>query len=77
MLSGCSAGAHYPIYTHICLQICRYNFANDMTDMVGDAPQLFIFMLIRDLDKDMWDDARSGIAHLSLFNFNACPRVPA
>jgi hypothetical protein len=39
--------------------------ANGMTDIAGDAPQLFMFMSIRDLDGDMWDDAGSGIAHLS------------
>jgi hypothetical protein len=48
-----------------------------MTYMVSDAPQLFMFTLIRDLDEDMWDDAGSGIAHLFPFNFNACPWVPA
>jgi hypothetical protein len=37
-----------------------------MTDIAGDAPQLFMFTSIRDLDGDMWDDAGSGITHLSL-----------
>jgi hypothetical protein len=36
-----------------------------MMDIVGDAPRPFIFTLIRDLDRDMWDDAGSRIAHLS------------
>jgi hypothetical protein len=39
--------------------------ANSMMDIVGDATQLFIFTLNRDLDGDMWDDAGSRIAHLS------------
>jgi hypothetical protein len=36
-----------------------------MTDIAGDAPQLFMFMPFRDRDRDMWDDTGSGIAHLS------------
>jgi hypothetical protein len=31
----------------------------------GMTAQLFMFTSIRDLDEYMWDDAGSGIAHLS------------
>jgi hypothetical protein len=36
-----------------------------MMDIVGDAPQLFIFTLIHDLDGYMWNDAGSGTTYLS------------
>jgi hypothetical protein len=39
--------------------------ANGMIDIAGDAPQLFMFTSIRDLDGDMWDNVESGISHLS------------
>jgi hypothetical protein len=55
-------GAHYPTYVRKFIVII---LANGMIDIVGDAPQLFIFTLNRDLDGDMWDDTGSGIAHLS------------
>jgi hypothetical protein len=53
---------HVPIYVRKFVVII---LASGMTDIAGDAPQLFMFMLNRDLDGDMWDDAGSGIAHLS------------
>jgi hypothetical protein len=37
-----------------------------MIDIAGDAPQFFMFTPIRDLDRDMWDEVESGIAHLFL-----------
>jgi hypothetical protein len=36
-----------------------------MTNIASDAPQLFIFTSIRDLDGDTWDNVGGGIAHLS------------
>jgi hypothetical protein len=36
-----------------------------MMDIAGDAPQLFMFTPIHNLDGYMWDDVGSGIAHLS------------
>jgi hypothetical protein len=36
-----------------------------MIDIADDAMQLFMFMSIRDLDGDMWDNVGSRIAHLS------------
>jgi hypothetical protein len=54
--------------SHISTYVCKFIFiilANGMTDIAGDAPQLFMFTSIRDLDGDMWDDAKSGIVHLS------------
>jgi hypothetical protein len=36
-----------------------------MTDIAGDALQLFMFTPYRDLDEDIWDNVGSGIAHLS------------
>jgi hypothetical protein len=53
---------HIPIYARKFIVMI---LANGMTDIAGDAPQLFMFTSIRDLDGDMWDDAGSGIAHLS------------
>jgi hypothetical protein len=53
---------HIPTYARNFVVII---FANDITDIAGDTPQLFMFTPIRDLDGDMWDDAGSGIAHLS------------
>jgi hypothetical protein len=53
---------HIPTYAHKYVVII---LANCMTDIAGDVPGLFMFTPIRDLDEDMWDDAGSGIAHLS------------
>jgi hypothetical protein len=47
-----------------------------MSDIAGDASQLFIFTHIRDLDRDMWDDVESGIAHLSLLMLMLAHRYP-
>jgi hypothetical protein len=47
-----------------------------MMDIVGDATQLFIFTLNRDLDGDMWDDAGSRIAHLSPLILMLAHRYP-
>jgi hypothetical protein len=53
---------HIPTYARKFIVMI---LANGMTDIAGDAPQLFMFTSIRDLDGDMWDDAGRGIAHLS------------
>jgi hypothetical protein len=45
---------HIPTYARKFVVII---LANGMTDIAGDAPQLFMFTLIRDLTGDMWDDA--------------------
>jgi hypothetical protein len=55
-------GTHYPTYTRKYIFII---LANDMTDIASDASQLFMFTPNHDLDKDMWDNVGSEIAHLS------------
>jgi hypothetical protein len=45
---------HIPTYARKFIVMI---LAKGMTDIAGDAPQLFIFTSIRDLDGDMWDDA--------------------
>jgi hypothetical protein len=50
---------HIPTYARKFIVMI---LANGMTDIAGDAPQLFMFTSIHDLDGDMWDDAGSGIA---------------
>jgi hypothetical protein len=54
--------SHIPTYARKFIVMI---LANGMTDIASNAPQLFMFTSIRDLDRDMWDDAGSGIAHLS------------
>jgi hypothetical protein len=57
-----------PTIPHISTYARKYIviiLANGMTNIAGDAPQLFMFMPNRDLDEDMWDNVGSEIAHLS------------
>jgi hypothetical protein len=53
---------HIPTYARKYIVII---LANGMTDIAGDALQLFMFTPYRDLDEDIWDNVGSGIAHLS------------
>jgi hypothetical protein len=43
------------IYVHKFVVII---LANDMMDIADDTPHLFMFMSIRNLDGDMWDDVK-------------------
>jgi hypothetical protein len=68
-----------PTISHISTCIRKFIviiLANDMADIAGDAPQLFMFTLIRNLHGDMWDDAGSGIAHLSPLILMLARRYP-
>jgi hypothetical protein len=52
------------IFTYVYIFVVII-LANGMTDIAGDALQLFMFTPIYDLSGDIWDDMGSGIAHLS------------
>jgi hypothetical protein len=64
---------HIPIYARKYIIII---LANGMTDIAGDAPQLFMFTPNRNLDENMWDNVRSEIAHLSLLILILAHRYP-